>query len=184
MRALVLAAAVLAGPAHALDGLPFDVGGPFELTDQTGAARTEADPQGRWQLLFFGYANCPSICAVALPMMADAVQDLDASGIDVVPVMITVDPARDSVATIGPPLEAYHPDFVGLTGSDDALQVAYDAYQIEKELLFEDPFEGPIFSHGAHVYLLDPAGEMKTLLPPILSAERVVEIAKGYILTN
>ena len=78
--------------------LPFDLdlGGAFTLTDQTGAKRSQADPQGRAQLVFFGYANCQSICSVALPLMADAVTTLADEGIAVTPVMITVDPARDT----------------------------------------------------------------------------------------
>ncbi|MEO0922724.1 MAG: SCO family protein, partial [Pseudomonadota bacterium] len=50
--------------------LPWEVGGPFELTNQDGETRSAADPDGKHQLLFFGYANCPGICSAALPMMA------------------------------------------------------------------------------------------------------------------
>ncbi|MBC7156056.1 MAG: SCO family protein, partial [Rhodobacteraceae bacterium] len=45
---------------------------------------------------------------------------------------------------------------------------------------FEDPEYGPVYAHGSHVYLLDPAGEVLTLLPPILGPARMAEIAAGY----
>ncbi len=178
MKALTLLAALAGGMAAAQSAppLPFDVGGSFELTDQTGAPRTEADPDGLPQLLFFGYANCQQICSAALPLMADTADDLAGEGIDLRLVMITVDPARDTVDDIGAPLSAIRPGFVGLTGSDDALQVAYDAFNVEKEELFYDPEYGPVFSHGSFIYLLDGNGEVLTLLPPILPPEEVARI--------
>lgn len=160
--------------------LPFDLGGTFTLTDQSGETRSEADPDGALQLVFFGYANCPSICAVALPLMGEVTAALNADGIAATPVMITVDPARDTVETIGPPLAAFHEDFVGLTGTEDELQVVYDLFNIEKEVVFEDPEHGEIFAHGSHIYLLDGDGTFLTLLPPILSADRLSEIAAAY----
>lgn len=160
--------------------LPFHIGGPFALTDQTGSPRHEADPDGHFQLLFFGYANCRSICSVALPMMAETVDLLAARGIDVTPVMITVDPARDTVAAMGPALAHIHPGFVGLTGDQGALDRAHRAFQIESRVVFEDPFDGPVYAHGSHVYLLDPSGAVVTLFPPILSPDRAAAIVAKY----
>lgn len=160
--------------------LPFDLGGAFSLTDHTGAARSEADPDGRYQLLFFGYANCPSICAVAMPLMGQVTDALAASGIPMRPVMVTVDPSRDTVETMAQPLQALHPEFVGLTGTDAELAHVYDLYRVEKELVFEDPDYGPIYAHGSHIYLLDARGKVLTLLPPILSADRVTQIVENY----
>lgn len=160
--------------------LPFDLGGDFTLTDQTGQTRTQADPDGAFQLLFFGYANCPSICSVALPLMGEVTEALGDQGIAATPVMITVDPKRDTVETIGPPLAEHHADFVGLTGSEDDLQAVYDLFRVEKEVVFEDPELGPIFAHGSHIYLLDGDGTFLTLLPPILSADRLSDIAAAH----
>ncbi len=165
------------GPA-----LPFNLklGGAFELTDNTGNQRTEANPDGHMQLLFFGYANCQSICTVALPMMGDVTNDLAKRGLTVTPVMITVDPKRDTVENMGAALKKHHPDFVGLTGAKAALDHAYDLYSIEHKVVFTDPEQGDIFAHGSHIYLLDAKGKFLTLLPPILSADRVVQIVQKY----
>lgn len=183
IRPLLFAIAV-ASPAMAEAPLPFDVGGSFSLTDQNGDLRTEADPDGQAQLLFFGYANCQQICSAALPLMAEIADLLSAKGLPVRPVMITVDPARDTVETIGPALTVHHRDFVGLTGSDDALQVAYDAFSVEKEEIFHDPEYGPVFSHGSFIYLLDGNGKVMTLFPPILSPEDAEKIVLKYNKTS
>lgn len=162
--------------------LPFDLklGGAFMLTDQTGAKRNEVNPDGYMQLLFFGYANCQAICSVALPLMADVVDDLAMRGLPLTPVMITVDPKRDTVAAMGPALKKHHLDFVGLTGRLPDLQTTYDLYAVEHKVVFTDPELGDIFAHGSHIYLLDAKGKFLTLLPPILSADRIVQIIQKY----
>ena len=72
IRAMVLLLALGSPVVAPAAGLPFDLGGAFQLTDQSGTPRTEVDPDGRLQLLFFGYANCQQICSAALPLMVKA----------------------------------------------------------------------------------------------------------------
>lgn len=172
------AGAAADGPA---DPLPFAVGGDFALLDQTGAPRTQAAPDGQAQLLFFGYANCQEICSAVLPAMAEIADLLAAQGHSLTPVMITVDPARDTVEALGPALRVHHPAFVGLTGSEAALQVAYDAYGIAREELFFDPHYGPVYAHGSFLYLLDDLGVVQTLIPPILPPEQAAQIVASYL---
>lgn len=180
---LTLLTALLAATASGAGNspLPFAVGGAFELTDQHGQRRSQIDPDGHGQLLFFGYANCPGICSAAMPMMADAVDRLKAEGRTVTPVMITVDPDRDHPGSMDEPLARYHADFIGLTGSEADLQTAYEAFSIEKELAYVDPEYGPVYTHGGFVYLLSAKGDVLTLFPPILTSDRVVELARKYL---
>ncbi|MGB7241228.1 MAG: SCO family protein [Sulfitobacter sp.] len=161
--------------------LPFDVGGDFRLVDHKGAVRTQADPDGQPQLLFFGYANCPGICTAAMPMMADITDDISDRGVKLRPVMITIDPARDTVDNMGEPLAQIHDDFVGLTGSDGALSQAYDAFSVEHELAYEDPEYGPVYAHGSLIYLLNGAGDVLTIIPPVLDAQSASNIVWTYV---
>ncbi|PUB16256.1 SCO family protein [Yoonia sediminilitoris] len=179
IHAATLIAAIAAGPAYAND-FPFNIGGAFSLVDQFGVNRTQVAPDGHLQLLFFGYANCEQICSASLPLMADIVDELADVGL-LTPVMITVDAARDTVANIGQPLAQYHPDFVGLTGSEAALQIAYDAFSVEKEVLFTDPAGGEVFAHGSFLYLLDSDGEVLTLVPPVMDVDQAVGIITPYL---
>lgn len=177
-------AAVEQALKQAPTALPWEVGGPFELIDHTGAVRTQADPDGLHQLLFFGYATCPGICSAALPMMADVAAQLQADGIDMSALVVTIDPKLDNVDTMGPSLARISDRLLGLTGSPEALSVAYDAFDVEFEYLFDDPEHGPIYSHGSFIYLLDPAGEVLTQVPPILPPEQVSAIMRKYMSTE
>ncbi len=162
-------------------GFPDVKGGDFDLIDHNGNKRTSKNPDGHFQLIFFGYANCKAICSVALPRMAAAVDLLEDQDTKVTPVLITVDPERDTVDNMKEALAYHHKDMIGLTGSEPALDVAYKAFNIEKSLVYEHPEQGPIYAHGSFIYLIGPDGDFKTLLPPILSPERIAEVAKGYI---
>lgn len=162
-------------------GFPIIKGGDFALVDQHKRVRTSRDPDGRHQLVFFGYANCQAICSVALPRMAEAVDALQADGIAVTPVLITVDSMRDTVETLGPAVKKIHTRMVGLTGSDRALNAAYAAFQVDRKKVFHHPQHGPVYSHGSYIYLLAPDGEFRTLLPPVLAAARIAEVVRGYV---
>ena len=163
------------------EGFPAIKGGDFRLLDHDGRERAAVSPEGQFQLIFFGYASCKAICSVALPRMSAAVDLLEEDGFLVTPVLITVDPERDTIGTMKEALRLHHVRMVGLTGSEADLQVAYDAFSVEKSLVYEHPEEGPIYAHGSFIYLIGPQGEFKTLLPPILGPERMAEVVKGYV---
>lgn len=162
-------------------GFPQVKGGDYDLIDHNGNKRTSVDPAGKHQLVFFGYANCKAICSIALPRMAQAIDILDDDNIDVTPLLITVDPERDTVENMKTSVGEHHSKMVGLTGSEEQLDEAYKAFQVEKSLVYVHPEEGPIYSHGSFIYLIGPNGDFKTLFPPILAPERIAEVVKGYV---
>ena len=159
---------------------PSDFGGAYALTDHHGRPRTEADPDGHLQLVFFGYATCEAICTVALPIMAEVAEALETDGVPVTPLVVTIDPEVDTVDAMGPALETYAPGLLGLTGTEAELAAARDLFHVEKTPLFEDPTGRTVYAHGAHIFVMDDAGGFLTLLPPVLSPDRMVEIVKGY----
>jgi protein SCO1 len=162
-------------------GFPQVKGGDFKLVDHHGKVRTSRNPAGHYQFFFFGYAKCKAICTTALPAMADAVEILEASGVTVSPLLITVDPGRDTIAALREEAPKIHPSLVGLTGSGQALDAAYKAFKVEKKFLFDHLEEGPIYTHGSFIYLLDADGQFKTLFPPIMSPKQIATVTAGYI---
>ncbi|MCK0169075.1 SCO family protein [Jannaschia sp. S6380] len=159
---------------------PTDFGGAYALTDHHGRTRTQADPDGNLQLIFFGYASCEAICTVALPIMSEMGEALAKQGIPVTPLVVTVDPERDTVDTMGPALAEFAPGLTGLTGSEADLAAMRDLFHVERQALFVDPAGSTVYAHGSHIFVMDGEGGFLTLLPPILSTERMVEIVAGY----
>lgn len=160
---------------------PVEIRADFDLVDQTGARRRAADFLGRPMLVFFGYATCEAICSVALPRMAETLDLLGDRGAAIAPVLITIDPERDTPAALAEALPEVDARLIGLTGSEAALAEARAAFQIEVEKLFEAPDGAPVFAHGSFIYLVGPDGEVATLLPPILGPDRMAEIVATYL---
>lgn len=185
LRAAILAAAVVAGTARAEapPPLPFpvEIRLAFDLVDQTGARVTEADYAGRPLVLFFGYASCASICTVALPAIGEALALLGPGAERVTPVMVTLDPARDTPEALAGALTAHHPRMVGLTGSEAALAAVRARFQVERREVYRDPEGHPVYAHGSFVYLIGGDGVVRAALPPILGPERLAELIAAHL---
>lgn len=106
------------------------VNGPIELRDTNGALVTEADFAGQPAVLYFGFTNCPDICPTSMYLLA-AAQALP-GGYDVQPVLVSVDPARDTPEVMGlyARTEGFPAGLVGLTGSQAQIDAAKRAFQV------------------------------------------------------
>lgn len=160
---------------------PVDIRAEFDLIDQSGRPVTQADFAGRPMAIFFGYASCEQICSVALPRLGAALDLLGEEGAELTPLLITVDPARDTPEAMGPALAKWHPRLIGLTGSEQALAAARTAFQVEAKKIFDDADGNPVYAHGSFIYLVGGDGKVLTLLPPILAPERMAEIVRKYL---
>ena len=107
-----------------------DLGGPFTLVNAAGQTVTDADIVTEPVLLYFGYSFCPDICPFDVARNALAVDLLAERGIDVTPVFVSVDPARDTPETVGAYAQAMHPDMIGLTGTPEQVKAAADAFRV------------------------------------------------------
>ncbi len=160
---------------------PVEIRPHFALTDQTGRAVTEADFAGRPMAVFFGYASCESICTVALPAVGAALDILGERGAEIVPLMITVDPARDTPEAMARKLPEYSQRLIGLTGSGAALAEARAAFQVEATEVARTPEGAPVYAHGSFIYLVGRDGMVVSVLPPILSPERIAELMAKHL---
>ena len=133
------------------------IGGPFTLVDQSGATVTDQQVIDRPTLIYFGYTFCPDVCPIDVQVMADAADILAEKGIDVRPVFITVDPARDTVKELAGYAEAMHPKMTALTGSDEQIAVAAKAYGvIYNKQVTEGSEADYLMQHTAFTYVVLP----------------------------
>jgi protein SCO1/2 len=146
----------------AADARAVEIGGPFELVDQNGVTRTNADFAGSYLLVYFGYTYCPDLCPTTLVEMAEAVEVLaeqdPAKAARVVPVFITVDPQRDTPDVLKGYAEGFHPRLVALTGSQRAVDKVGRKYGVFHA---RAPGRGPddyLVDHTSFVYLMGPDG--------------------------
>ena len=104
----------------------------FTLTDTTGVPFDLASKtQGYNTLLFFGYTYCPDMCPMQMHMIAKALKAVPPGVANQFKVVfVTTDPARDNPQVLRTYLDHFSKSFIGLTGS----QAAIDAAQIAANL--------------------------------------------------
>jgi protein SCO1/2 len=155
------------------------VGGPFELTDQTGQLRTNSDFRGKLMLVYFGFTYCPDVCPTDLQAIGLALDKLGKDGESVQPLFITVDPERDTAEHLAQYVPTFHPRLIGLTGSAEAIRKAADAYKVYyAKIPLGKPADDYTVDHTAFIYLMDRDGNYLGFFPPGTSADRMVEIIR------
>jgi len=148
-----------------------DVGGSFQLTDQTGKTVSDKSFRGRYMLIYFGYSFCPDICPTTLGVMAQALQKLGTErALHIVPIFITIDPARDTPKVLADYMKAFGPDFVGLTGSEAAIKDVEKKYRV---YAVKRPLEKGNYGmdHSSVVYLMGPDGRLVTFYDEAISPD-------------
>ncbi|MGH6921113.1 MAG: SCO family protein [Geminicoccaceae bacterium] len=151
------------------------IGGPFTLTDQHGKRVTEQDFAGRFMLIYFGYTFCPDVCPTSLTVMAAALDQLpEEQAAHVVPIFITLDPARDTVEQLAAYAPLFHPRLVALTGSADEVREAARAYRVYYHVP-DDEGDAYLVDHSTFVYLMGPDGGYRTHFGIDASPEAVAE---------
>ena len=92
---------------------------------------------------------------------------------DVVPLFITVDPERDTVAVMAEYVANFHPRFLALTGTLDQVRTATSAYRVYfKKAKVEAPDEY-MMDHSGFVYLMDRTGAYMTHFKPDVTPEQM-----------
>lgn len=136
----------------------------FSLLDQNGGAFSNAQLQGRWSLLFFGFTHCPDICPTTLGMLAQVEKKLATTPQTPPPqvLLVSVDPERDTPAQLASYVKFFSPTFTGITG--DAAKVAELTRAMgvptAKTALANGDYT---VDHSAIIFVLDPQGAMRAV---------------------
>jgi cytochrome oxidase Cu insertion factor (SCO1/SenC/PrrC family) len=142
------------------------VGGPFELTDQTGRRRTDTDFRGKLVVLYFGYTYCPDVCPTELQSISLALDKLGAAAEAVQPLFITVDPERDTPVRLAGFVSSFHPRLIGLTGSLADIRktaIAYRTFFVKSGAATPGDYA---VDHTGFIYLVGRDGRYLGFLPP------------------
>lgn len=156
------------------------IGGPFELVLPSGETVTDAEVITEPTLLYFGYTFCPDICPLDNIRNADAVDLLAEAGYSATPVMISIDPERDTPEVMGQYASNIHEKMIGLTGSEAQIAQAAKAYRAYYKKNDDDP-EFYSVDHSAFTYLVLPGTGFAEFFRRDVSPERLAERASCFI---
>jgi len=133
------------------------IGGPFQLTDQSGQTVTDKSLQGRPSLIFFGFTHCPDICPASLFEMSEVLRALGPDAGKVNAYFISIDPERDNADAVKEYLQSFDPHLKGLTGSPEEIAKVAAEYRVyAKKVPLKDG--DYTMDHTAVIYLMDRDG--------------------------
>lgn len=135
-----------------------DIGGPFTLTDETGARVTEADLHGKPSAIFFGFTFCPDVCPTTLFELSGLIDRLGPEADEMNWVFVSVDWERDGPQELQDYLQAFDERIRGFSGTKEEIEAVTEAYKVFYERV---PTEGGgdyTINHTASVYLMDVEG--------------------------
>lgn len=154
----------------------------FELTGDDKQPFNQASLKGQWTLLFFGFTECGSICPTTLAALASMQHVLEAKGVKRLPrvVMISVDPARDSLDKLGAYVKTFHPGFYGVSGSPamikqlaDELGIAYS--KTPRQIDGVTSSTDYDVDHSGAIILFNPDGELTAFFSPPHEADALAD---------
>ncbi|WP_296820429.1 SCO family protein [Brevundimonas sp.] len=149
-----------------------DIGGPFQLVDQTGRQVDESILEDKWTAVFFGFTYCPDYCPTTLQTLAAVKDQLGPQAENLQIVFISVDPERDTPEALADYLSTrgFPEGVIGLTGTPEQVRAAADAYRVFYER--REQTGGYTMDHSLTVYLMNPEGEFVTPLSYGMGPER------------
>lgn len=157
------------------------LGAPFTLTDENGARVTDAQVFDRPSIFYMGYSFCPDVCPMDNARNAAAVDLLKAKGYDVRPVMMSVDPDRDTPERLREFTDALHPDLLGLTGTADEVTAVSRAWRGYFKLNNKDDKENYLVDHTTNSYLILPGRGTVEFFARDVTPEQMADTVACYI---
>lgn len=154
------------------------IGGPFSLIDDAGNPVTDEDFRGRYMLVYFGFTYCPDVCPTSLNRNMQALDLLgEAQAKKVQPILISVDPERDTPSHLKEYVGHFSPDMRGLTGTPEQVAAAAKAYAVYYAKVPGDDPANYLVDHTSITYLMGPDGKFvqhfRHDLPPDEMAEQL-----------
>lgn len=158
------------------------IGGPFELVMQDGSTVTDETFKDELMLVYFGFTFCPDVCPTELQIMSTALDLVGEDAAQVRPILITIDPERDTVEAMAQYVAHFHPRMTGLTGTPEQIAAAAKAYRIYYERV-EDPSSNAAYTmdHSSIVYLMDKDGQFITHFGPGTKPEKMADTIRAAL---
>ena len=155
------------------------IGGPWSLVDLDGNLVTNKNFEGKWLLLYFGFARCPDICPSEMvkvgKVMDTLIKERPKLAEKIQPIFVSVDPARDSLKALREYGKDFHPSYVFLTGSPEQVQQMAKKYRVYVSKADETEDGDYLVDHSIVVYLHDETGDLADCFTQSMRPKDVVE---------
>ncbi len=144
----------------------------FSLIDHEKKPVSKDTFKGQWDLIFFGFTNCPDICPTTIHTLNLIRQKIKQSDFEKTLriALVSVDPERDTPPVLSQYINYFGDQNIAITGDIEELTKLTKALGIFFEKVFDD-YDNYTVNHSAAVLLINPAAEFSALF----SAPHILE---------
>lgn len=137
-------------------------GGPIELPSTQGDFSLTQLEENQVAVVSFGYTYCPDVCPMTQAVKRQALAQLSDEQSDrVVPVMITVDPERDTIERMQEYMNFFGDEFIGVVGSQEQVEEVASRYGvIWRRVDAPDSAMEYTIDHSATLFLVNREGDV------------------------
>ncbi|MCQ4288499.1 SCO family protein [Pseudomonas stutzeri] len=145
------------------------------LTNQDGESVSLQQLEGQWNLLFFGYTFCPDICPATLAELRQLRGMLsEETRQRMQPILVSVDPERDTPEQLKTYLDYFDAGFIGLTGPLDNIQTLANAAGVPF-IPGDTSKENYTVDHGGNLALIGPDGRLRGFIRAPMRTQKLAE---------
>lgn len=119
----------------------------------------------KWQLVLFGYTNCPDVCPLSLQKTASLLKVLKQESDRLQVIFISIDSYRDAPEIMNAFTTKFDKRIIGLTGAPESLQAVVSDFNVLTRRFQGKTALAYTLEHSAFLYLLDPGGKLRMLYP-------------------
>ena len=148
----------------------------INLTDQNGQPFQLSNSRGKVALVFFGFSNCVDECPATIAKFKQALITVGEGAKDVVVVMVSTDPVRDTPGSMKAFMEKFNPTFLGLLGTPDQLSKSWEDYGVQ----VLDGGE----THTSLTYVVDKKGILRETISTEASPDDIAADVKVLLAEN
>jgi protein SCO1/2 len=169
-------------PSPAQANTPLPAGGDFTLQAAKGTVKL-ADFRGKAVVLYFGYTACPDICPTSMATLKAAFALLTpAEMAQVQGMFVSVDPERDTLKHLQDYVGYFHPNLIGVSGTQPVLQEITQRYNA-----FYRKVEAPgsamayTIDHSAILYVIDKQGKLREQVQHAMPPAELAAAIRRYL---
>jgi len=145
----------------------------LSLTNQDGESVQVDELKGKWTLLFFGYTFCPDICPATLAELRQVRSELPETVRErMQPVLVSVDPHRDTPEQLKQYLGFFGEGFTGLTGPLDEIQTLANGVGIPF-IPGDTSRENYTVDHSGNLVIIGPDGRQRGFIRAPLKVQKL-----------
>ncbi|MDA8682527.1 SCO family protein [Porticoccaceae bacterium] len=137
------------------------VGGDFVLRNIDGRVSLE-DFRGSVVILYFGFLSCPEVCPTSMSILTRSLEKLSpAEKNKTKAILISIDPQRDNFQELLEFTNYYHPNILGVTGTEQEVEKVAQQYGAFFEITASETVDSAYaYRHSSRYYIIDQQGNL------------------------